>query len=52
MSLKMKRYEFWVTLPTNEAPFKVAEEGRTAAEAKKIIQSRFPNARVVFAKVF
>ena len=51
MSLEMKRYEFWVTLP-NEAPMKVVEEGRTASEAMRIVQSKFPDAKVLFAKGF
>ena len=51
MSLEMKRYEFWVTLP-NQAPMKVVEEGRTASEAKLIVQSKFTNAKVLFAKGF
>tara|TARA_B100001057_G_scaffold99849_1_gene96823 strand:- start:3722 stop:3919 length:198 start_codon:yes stop_codon:yes gene_type:complete len=51
MSLEMKRYEFWVTLP-NEAPMKVVEEGRTASEAMRIVQSKFPDAKVLFAKEF
>lgn len=51
MSLEMKRYEFWVTL-LNQAPMKVVEEGRTASEAKLIVQSKFPTAKVLFAKGF
>jgi|TARA_B100000676_G_scaffold294540_1_gene332600 hypothetical protein len=47
----MKRYVFWVTLP-GKAPMKVAEEGRTSIEAKQIVESRFPNARVILAEVF
>ena len=47
----MKTYYFWVTLK-NKAPMKVAEEGRTASEAKYIVESRFPNARVMFAEGF
>lgn len=47
----MKKYYFWVTLK-NKAPMKVAEEGRTASEAKQIVESRFPDARVMFAEGF
>ena len=47
----MKKYYFWVTLE-NKAPMKVAEEGRTATEAKSIVESRFPNAKVLFAEGF
>jgi len=47
----MKTYYFWVTL-NNKAPMKVAEEGRTASEAKQIVESRFPNAKVMFAEGF
>ena len=47
----MKRYVIWVTLP-GKAPMKVAEEGRTSIEAKQIVESRFPNARVILAEVF
>ncbi len=47
----MKKYYFWVTLE-NKAPMKVAEEGRTATEAKSIVESRFPNAKVMFAEGF
>ena len=47
----MKTYYFWVTLK-NKAPMKVAEEGRTASEAKSIVESRFPNARVMLAEGF
>ena len=36
----------------NKAPMKVAEEGRTATEAKQIIQSRFPGAKIMFAEGF
>ena len=31
---------------------KVAEEGRTASEAKTIIESRFPGAKIMFAEGF
>ena len=31
---------------------KVAEDGRTANEAKQIVEARFPGARVVFAEGF
>jgi len=47
----MKTYYFWVTLP-NKSPMKVAEEGRTASEALRIVESRFPGARVMFAEGF
>jgi hypothetical protein len=47
----MNKYYFWVTLE-NKAPMKVAEEGRTASEAKSIVESRFPNAKVMFAEGF
>ena len=47
----MTSYYFWVTLE-NKAPMKVAEEGRTASEAKSIVESRFPGARVMFAEGF
>jgi len=47
----MIKYYFWVTLE-NKAPMKVAEEGRTASEAKSIVESRFPNAKVMFAEGF
>ena len=47
----MNKYNFWVTLE-NKAPMKVAEEGRTASEARQIVESRFPGARVMFAEGF
>lgn len=47
----MKKYFFWVTLQ-NKAPMKVAEEGRTATEAKQIVEGRFPGAKVMFAEGF
>ena len=47
----MKTYYFWVTLE-NKSPMKVAEDGRTASEAKMIVESRFPTARVMFAEGF
>jgi len=47
----MKTYYFWVTLK-DKAPMKVAEEGRTASEAKQIVESRFPGARITFAEGF
>ena len=47
----MKKYYLWVTLE-NKAPMKVAEEGRTASEARSIVESRFPNAKVMFAEGF
>ena len=31
---------------------KVAENGRTASEAKQIVEARFPNAKIVFAEGF
>jgi hypothetical protein len=36
----------------NKAPMKVCEEGRTASEAKQIVESRFPGAKVIFAEGF
>ena len=48
MSLEMMRYEFWVTLE-NKGPMKGAEEGRTLQEAKNIVESRFPTAKVMLA---
>ena len=47
----MKTYTCWVTLE-GKAPMKVAEDGRTASEAKNIVESRFPGARVMFAEGF
>ena len=47
----MKTYYFWVTLH-GQSPMKVAEEGRIASEAKRIVEARFPGARVVFAEGF
>jgi hypothetical protein len=47
----MKTYYFWVTLP-GKAAMKVAEDGRTASEAKQIVEARFPDARVMFAEGF
>ena len=47
----MKTYTFWVTLE-GKSPIKVAEDGRTASEAKTIVESRFPTARVMFAEGF
>ena len=47
----MKTYYFWVT-PEGKGPMKVAEDGRTATEAKQIVEARFPGARVVFAEGF
>ena len=47
----MKTYYFWVRLP-NKGPMKVAEQGRTATEAKQIVEARFPEARVMFAEGF
>ena len=41
----MKTYMFWVTVE-GKGPMKVAEDGRTANEA------RFPGAKVVFAEGF
>ena len=46
--MDMKTYTFWVTLE-GKSPMKVAEDGRTASEAKTIVESRFPKARVLFA---
>ncbi len=48
---KMKTYYFWVTLE-GKGPMKVAEDGRTASEAKQIVEARFPTARVIFAEGF
>ena len=39
----MKTYTFWVTLE-GKSPMKVAEDGRTASEARSIVESRFPGA--------
>jgi hypothetical protein len=47
----MKTYYFWVTLQ-GKGPMKVAEDGRTASEARMIVEARFPGARVVFAEGF
>ena len=47
----MKTYTFWVTME-GKGPMKVAEDGRTASEAKQIVEARFPGARVVFAEGF
>ena len=47
----MKTYYFWVTI-TGKGPMKVAEDGRTASEAKQIVESRIPGARVMFAEGF
>ena len=47
----MKTYYFWVTLE-GKGPMKVAEDGRTASEAKNIVESRFPGARIVLAEGF
>ena len=47
----MKTYYFWVTLE-GKGPMKVAEDGRTASEAKSIVEARFPGARVMFAEGF
>ena len=47
----MNKYYFWVTLE-NKAPMKVAEEGRIASEAKRIVEARFPGAKVLFAEGF
>ena len=49
--MDMKTYYFWVTLK-NKAPMKVAEDGRTATEAKQKVEARFPGARVMFAEGF
>ena len=45
----MKTYTFWVTIE-GKGPMKVAEDGRFAAEAKRIVEARFPGARVMFAE--
>jgi len=47
----MKTYYFWVTI-TGKGPMKVAEDGRTSNEAKRIVEARFPGARVMFAEGF
>jgi hypothetical protein len=47
----MQTFYFWVTLK-NQSPMKVSEEGRTASEAKRIVEARFPGARVMFAEGF
>ena len=47
----MTTYKFWVTLQ-GKSPMKVAEDGRTASEARTIVEARFPGARVVFAEGF
>ena len=47
----MKTYTFWVTIQ-GKSPMKVAENGRTASEARQIVEARFPGARVVFAEGF
>ena len=47
----MKTYTFWVTIE-GKGPMKVAEDGRTASEARTIVEARFPGARVVFAEGF
>ena len=47
----MKTYYFWVT-PQGKGPMKVAEDGRTATEARQIVEARFPGAKVIFAEGF
>ena len=47
----MKTYTFWVTME-GKGPMKVAEDGRTASEAKMIVESRFPGATIMFAEGF
>ena len=47
----MKTYTFWVTLE-GKGPMKVAEDGRTANEAKSIVEARFPGAKVMLAEGF
>jgi hypothetical protein len=47
----MTTFYFWVTLK-NKAPMKVMENGRTASEAKQIVEARFPGAKVIFAEGF
>lgn len=47
----MKTYYFWVRIK-NQAPMKVAEQGRTASEALNIVKARFPEATVMFAEGF
>jgi len=58
----MKTYYFWVTITgkgpmkgvtiTGKGPMKVAEDGRTASEARSIVESRFPGATVMLAEGF
>ena len=52
MAIDMKRYVFLVTYKKGGAPMKVAEEGRTSIEAKKIVEARFPGATVMLAEGF
>ena len=47
----MKTYYFWVTLQ-GKGPMKVAEDGRTANEAKNIVEATFPGATIMFAEGF
>ena len=47
----MKTYTFWVTME-GKGTMKVAEDGRTASEAKQIVEARFPGARIVFEEGF
>ena len=47
----MKTYTFWVTLE-GKSPMKVAEDGRTANEAKRIVEARFPGSKIIFAEGF
>ena len=47
----MKTFTFWVTLQ-GKSPMKVTEGGRTASEARSIVESRFPGATVMFAEGF
>ena len=47
----MKTYFFWAT-PEGKGPMKVAVDGRTASEARQIVEARFPGAKVIFAEGF
>ena len=47
----MKTYYFWVTLQ-GQAPMQVAVDGGIGAEAKRMVEVRFPGAREMFAQGF
>ena len=47
----MKTFYFWVT-PAGSGPMKVAVSGRTANEAKRIVEARFPGSKIIFAEGF